>query len=403
MAIEIRPCAPGELKLGLRAIWHYFGAEPGDEQMERFGRILPEERVHVVLDDGEAVGGAGAFPFELTVPGGRVAAAGVTTVAVLPTHRRRGILTQLMRAQLDAAHERGEPVAYLWASEDTIYGRYGYGMASMTGEIDVPRERTSFHGAQEPEGRLRLVGHEEALTAFPHIYDRVRAENAGMFSRTRDWWEVRRLYDAPERRGGGGELMRVLLELDGRPAAYAVYRHHVSLEAGQTATTVNVHEALGDSPAAMRSIWRYLLDIDWIARIKAGLLPLDHPLFFLLLEPRRMRLSLRDGIWVRLVDVEAALAARSYRASEPVVLEVADGFCGWNEGRYRIAPDGVARTGEEADVRLDVSALGSVYLGGYTLAELARALRADELRAGGLARADALFATDRLPWCPEIF
>lgn len=403
MAVEIRPCRPGEHALGLRPIWHYFGREPSEEEMKRFARILPAERLLAAFEDGEPVGGAGVFPFELTVPGGRVRAAGVTTVGVLPTHRRRGILRRLMRAQLDDIREREEPVAYLWASEDTIYGRYGYGMASMTGEIDVPRERTAFHVAGPPAGRLRILSLDEALEAFPPVYDRVRAENPGMFSRSRDWWEVRRLYDPPERRPGTGEQMRVVLELDGRPAGYAIYRHQISLGGAATASTVTVHEALGDSPAATRSIWRYLLDIDWIARIKAGLLPLDHPLFLLLAEPRQLRFSLLDGLWVRLVDVATALGARSYRTAEAVVIEVADEFCPWNAGRYRIAPDRVERTEDEADLALAVSALGSVYLGGYTFAELARALRAEELREGGVGRADALFATDRLPWCPEIF
>src|SRR3989454_9761686 len=169
------------------------------------------------------------------------------------------------------------------------------------------------------------------------------------------------------------------------------------------AGTIDVVEAVGDSPEATRAIWRYLLDIDWMARVRAGLLPLDHPLLLLLAEPRRLRFNLRDGLWVRLVDVGATLAARSYSPDNSVVVEVADGFCPWNAGRWRVGGKGVERTLNEPELRCDVTALGSVYLGGFTWAQLARALRVEEVRHGAIARADALFRTERAPWCPEIF
>src|SRR5438105_11399722 len=111
--------------------------EPTPERIERFMRVLDHERMHAAWDDGKIVGGAGAFTFEMTVPGGTVPTAGVTVVGVYPTHRRRGVLRSMMRAQLDDVHERGEPLAALWASEETIYGRFGYGLASWCGEISL--------------------------------------------------------------------------------------------------------------------------------------------------------------------------------------------------------------------------------------------------------------------------
>ena len=405
MSWEIRPCASNEeVRAAMGPLWHYFGrSTPTDDQLERFARVLPAKRMHGAWADGRAVGGAGAFPFELTVPGGRVPAAGVSVVGVLPTHRRRGILAALMRAQLDACHERGEPVTYLWATEDTIYGRFGYGIGSFAGEIDLPRERSAYYARFEPSGEARIVPLEEAEPLVAPVYDRVAAETPGMFARTSAWWQARALADPEWRRRGGGDLQCVVLVLGSRPVAYALYRMTVAVDRGIQTGTVDVVESMGDSPEATRAIWRYLLDVDWMARVRAGLLPLDHPLLLLLAEPRRLRFNVRDGLWVRLVDVGAALTARSYTPDGSVVVEVVDGFCPWNEGRWRVRAKGVERTTNEAELRCDVTALGSVYLGGFTWAQLARALRVEEMRPGAIARADTLFRTERLPWCPEIF
>jgi predicted acetyltransferase len=402
MTVDVRPCSSREeLKQALGPIWHFFGGAPTDDRMERFAAVLPLERMLAASVDGTVAGGAGAFPFDLTVPGGRVKAAGVTVVGVFPTHRRRGVLRAMMRFQLDQAHENGEPIAYLWASEETIYGRFGYGLASLAGAFDLRRDRAAFAQPFERRGRLRLIDEDEALHAIPPVYDAVAAETPGMFRRTPTWWEARVLADPEFRRGGGGEMQRVVVEMDGRAEGYALYRLHMSFEAGLPTGFTNVIEAMGTTPEATREIWRYLFDIDWMNSIKAGLLPVDHPLFFLLAEPRRMGFRVTDALWVRLVDVGAALAARSYREGPSLVIEVADGFCPWNEGRYRVP--GGERTDADPDLRVDVTTLGSVYLGGFTFAELARALRVEEVAPGGIARADTLFDTDRAPWCPETF
>lgn len=405
MSVDVRPCSSrDELRAAVSGIWHYFGrSAPRDEQLDALARVLPVDRMYGAWDQGRAVGGAGSFPFELTVPGGRVRAAGVSVVGVLPTHRRRGIVGTMMRAQLDACHERGEPVAYLWASEDTIYGRFGYGIASFAGGIDLPRDRAAFHTALPPAGDMRIVPIDAAEDLVAPVYARVAAETPGMFARTPAWWQARVLTDPDWIRGGRGDLRCVVLETDGRPSAYALYRINSNFDRGISTGTVGVMEAMGDSPRATAAIWRCLLDIDWMARVQAWLLPVDHALHHLLAEPRQLRFSQRDGLWVRLVDVDAALSARSYAAPGAVVVDVVDRFCPWNQGRWRIGDGGVKRTEDAADLRCDVTALGSVYLGGFRWAELARALRVEELRDGAVARADALFRPDRAPWCPEIF
>lgn len=405
MTWDVRTCTlPEEFRAALGGIWHYFGRSiPLPEQAEALGRVLPAERMHGVWDGGRIVGGAGSFPFVLSVPGARIAAAGVTVVGVQPTHRRRGIPRAMMRAQLDACHERGESVAYLWASEDTIYSRFGYGMASLVGEIEVPRERTAFHVGFELQGRYRLVPRDEAEKLVAPVWERVAAETPGMFARTPAWWQARALADPEWRRQGGGELQCVVLEADSGPVGYALYRLNIGFDRGVGTGTVWAVEAMGDSPESTRAIWRYLLDLDWMAKLRAGLLPIDHPLLLLAAEPRRLRFSLRDGLWVRLVDVRAALAARTYATDDTVVVDVRDEFCPWNEGRWRVGTDGVERTESAADLRCDVNALGSVYLGGFTWAQLARAFGAEELQQGAITRADAMFRSTPAPWCPEIF
>jgi predicted acetyltransferase len=384
----------------MSAIGHYFGWEPTPENVERFAKNLDVGRMHAARDDGAIVGAAGAFGFDLAVPGARVRTAGITLVGVLPTHRRRGVLTALMRAQLDDVHQRGEPLAYLWASEPTIYGRFGYGIATLLGDIDLPRERTAFGVPAEP-GRARIVDADEAAAAFPAIYD--AAQRPGMFSRSQSWWRHRVLDDPVDRRRGGGPLVRVLLELDGTAAAYALYRTHASFDGFVNTGHLEVVEAMGAAPPGTRAIWRFLLDIDWLARFKATHLPLDHVLLSLLSEPRRAGFRVFDATSVRLVDVEAALSARSYAGDGEITLEVEDAFCPWNAGHWRVTPDGAELTDSPGEIALDVRELGSVYLGGFTFAQLAEAGKVVELEPGALVRADALFHTDRAPWCPEIF
>ena len=401
MTIEVRTCAPDEVGRALDPIWHYFGGRAEPDEVERLSTILPAERVHAAFENGTVVGGAGAYLFETTVPGGsQVPTAGVMAVGVLPTHRRRGVLTQLMRRQLADAHSRGEPLATLYASEGAIYPRFGYGLASLSGDIELPKEHAVLWD-DEPLGQARLLDtEEEVLELVPGIYDRVQAETVGMFTRTQDWWRVRRL----SRRSGrpGGEQMRVVIELDGAPEAYALYRLNFAAEHMISGTTLEISEALGTSPRALAAIWRYLLGIDWVAKISTYWLPLDHPLFLWLREPRRMRYSAAEAVWVRLVDIGAALVAREL-GEGAVVLDVRDEFCPWNQARWRVAAEGVDRTTAEADLRLDVNELGSVYLGGFTFDQLHRAERVEELKPGAVERADVLFRTERQPWCPELF
>jgi predicted acetyltransferase len=392
-----------EFSSAVFAIGQYFGMTPTEERMQRFLDQITAERMFGAWSDGAIVGGTGSFPFNLTVPGGELPTAGVTVVGVFPTHRRRGVLRSLMRAQLDAVHERDEPLAALWASEETIYGRFGYGQAAYCGEINLAHEYTQFAQPHDPQGTLRFLQPDEALETLPPVFDRIRLQWPGMFSRSRIWWENREIKDPEERREGAGPKRWIAYERDGEIEGYAVYRHKPGWEEGSTTAELRVIEALGSTPVANRDLWGYLLAIDWKATLTTHLIPPDHPLFLLLATPRRLRYRMGDGIWVRLVDVGAALSARKYSADGAVVFDVHDEFCPWNEGRWRLADGSASRTKDEPDIALSAASLGSAYLGGLTFASLARAGLVEELRDGALARADAMFRWDRHPWCPEIF
>ncbi len=406
MPVRIRTVRDlGEFRAAVGCLGHYFGWEPSEEDAERFSRLLPLDRTHAATDDGSIVGGAGAFPFELTVPGGPLRGAGVTVVGVLPSHRRRGLLRRMMEAQLLDLRERDEPIAALWASEETIYGRFGYGLASACHNIKVEQRGGGLRGGLPgPEGRVRLVGHDEAMRVLPRLYDRIRKRSVGFLSRSSHWWEVKSLGDRPEQRRGAGPLQRAVLELDGKPAGYALYRMASERKGDDWKSTLRVSDAFGIDVRATREIWRFLLAVDWFDELEAAMLPVDHSLQLLVARMNYLHARVWDGIWVRLVDVDAALSARGYASGGRVTLEVvSDPLFPDNVGTWTVA-DGVARRSRRRpDVRLDVQALAAAYLGGFSFAQLARVGQVEEAHRGGLARADALFRTAAAPWCPENF
>jgi predicted acetyltransferase len=406
MAHRVRACRTVEEWGGaVGSIGHYFGWVPTEEQIEQFATLLPAERVHAAFDGRTIVGGAGAFSFEMTVPGAVVPCAGVTVVGVLPTHRRRGLLSRMMRAQLEDFRERGEPIAALFASEETIYGRYGYGLASLRQEARLTGDRRALRPGTPPRsGSIRLVDEQEAARAFPRLYDRVRRTTPGFFGRSRDWWQLRRIADSPELRGDAGPLNYVLAEVDERPVAYALYRIGQEHEESGWRRRLIVVEAVGVDAVGTREIWRFLLELDWIHEVRASLLPVDHPLFHLVARPDSLKLRTETGLWIRLVDVGAALSARRYAADGRATFEVGDGFAAWNQGTWTLEGGVARRSRRRPDLRLDVTALGAVYLGGFSFGRLASAGLVEEVARGGLERADALFAPiGRAPWCPEIF
>jgi len=405
MAVAIRPCADeDELAEAYRTVQAVFGEDSNEGDLERAKATMPVDRALVAVDGGRFVGVAAAVPYSVTIPGGELPCPGVTWVGVLPTHRRRGVLTAMMRFQLDDIHERGEPLAALWASESLIYGRFGYGISAPIHELDAFKSRFAFRDDPGPVGSLRMVTREEAAELFPPVYERLRAQRAGMLSRSQTWWWEQRLYVGPGPPGTGPRSF-VVYERDGRPEGYAFYRIRNKWDEGAPQGSVAVVEALGETPTATRELWRYLFSIDLTERVEAQILDPASGLWLGVADPRRLRIKLGDGLWLRLVDVEAALRARSWASDDSLVLEVHDSFCPWNEGRYRTGEGRVDAQQKDAppDLVLSAADLASAYLGGVDVFALAAAGRIEERTAGAVARADALFRTSLPPFCPEVF
>jgi predicted acetyltransferase len=406
MEVDVRPF-DGEPRAFYEAGELAFGEEVRDDSFALWQRTFEADRAIAAYDGDRIVGTAGILGFELTVPGGMLPAAGVTIVGVQPTHRRRGILRRMMRLQLDAIHAKGEPLAILWASEGNIYQRFGYGLAALRAGVNIERHRSGFRLPHVPSGSIRFVDGGEALRLFPAIYERERLIRPGFFDRTRTYWEAEFFPDPEHWRRGASPAFHILHETGGEPDGYARYRIRDEWETAGSKSALTVVELMATNPAARLDLWRYLLDVDLIARIETWNLATDDPLQLVVAEPRRLRMDLGDALWLRVVDVAAALAGRRYRSDGGLVLEVADEFCPWNDGRWSLQVEaGLPRAEPATDaahVACDIADLGAAYLGAFSFAQLAEAGRARELEPGGIARADALFRTDRAPWCPRVF
>jgi predicted acetyltransferase len=406
MDIELRPIATEEFEAFARATEQAFGAQANPEEVAEWRRVFEPGRFFAAIDAGEIVGTAGQFTMVLTVPGAEVAMAGVTAVGVSPTHRRRGLLTSLMRRLTEDSRERDETVAALWASEGSIYQRFGYGLATFAGWAEIDRDRTAFARPFQPRGTVRLIDKEAALEAFPPLHERVRRHQPGMIARTRPWWE-HIWADLESWRDGASALFFGLYETTEGPEGYVTYRIKQDWQQGTPNNRVRMRELVATSSDAQAALWRYCFDIDLVTRIEMWPRPVDDPVLYLLAEPRRWNLRLGDGLWVRLVDVPAALAGRRYRRPGRLAFEVRDSFCPWNEGRYELegGPDGAACEPTDREPELIVSAadLGAAYLGGASFTTLSRAGRVVELTDGSLERASAMFGWDPLPYCSQLF
>jgi predicted acetyltransferase len=378
--------------------------DPADEER----RTWEPERIIAAFDGELPVATAGALTFRLSVPGGEAAAAGVTLVGVSPAYRRRGILRSMMRHQLDDFRARGEPLAILWASEGAIYQRFGYGLATLNGSFEIARDRAGFARPAPPEGTVRLVDPEAAMDVFPSLYDRVRVETPGMVARSETWWRWVTLHDTDRARAENGMKFFAVYEASGEVEGTAVYRVKPDWDDRGPNGRLVALEVLASTPRATRDLWGWLLGVDLVTHVRATRGPVPHPLQLLLAEPRRLGFTVGDAIWLRVVDLPAALAARTYGRAGTLVLDVRDSFCPWNAGRWRlvVGEDGrgsVEPTTALPDVTLESGDLGATYLGTFRFADLARVGRVAEGTPAALLRADALFAASRAPWCSTMF
>ncbi|AVH58744.1 MULTISPECIES: GNAT family N-acetyltransferase [Streptomyces] len=386
-----------------------FGGVPeSSDERELYNALTEYDRSLGVWAGDHCVATASAFSFRVTVPGGAsVPAAGITMVSVAATHRRRGVLTALMRRQLDDIRAGGEPLAVLTASEPAIYGRFGYGIATLqlNAEIDTSRVRLSVPPGTD-DIQLRYAAPADVLDACEAVYARLVPGRPGMLAR-QPGWERLQVLDPEDEGGGASPLQCVVAERAGAVVGYARYRVKPNWGPSGHNGSVILNDLEGLDPAARAALWRFLFGIDLTSTLVTRGRPVDDGVQHLVSDIRRCNLRMRDSLHVRLVDVGAALEARTYQAPVDVVFEVEDAFCPWNEGRWRLAGDAkgasCARTDDAADLVLSVRELGAAYLGGVCLASLAAAGRVREVRKGALAEASVAFSSAVAPWLPHGF
>jgi predicted acetyltransferase len=403
----IRPVNMSELPQFMRAGEHAFNSNwPQDEFIEIERKVFEPERSLAAFDGDEIIGTATIMSFDLIVPAGEVGAAGVTGVSVMPSHRRRGVLTSLMRTQLADIAAGPEPVAALFASESVIYGRYGYGPATGQLRYEVKRGEGAI---SVPSGapRLRIVEPEAAAASLKQVYDAIRPTRPGMMSRSPAFWDVV-LADPPFFRDGNSPQRCLLAADDSGPCGYALYSTKPDWKEG---ATIDVDELFAADHATLAALWADLASRDLAGRVTAGSRPVDDPLLHLLADPRRTRARYTDGLWIRLIDLPAALAARSYSAAVDVVIEITDDWLPANAGRWRLVAGGPAdgtkpsceRTTAEPDLRMPVAALGAAYLGGTRLGGLAAAGVISQDRADAVAELSTAMWWDPAPWAATHF
>ncbi|MFJ3671947.1 GNAT family N-acetyltransferase [Streptomyces sp. NPDC090106] len=410
----VRPVTEADLPDWIRALNTGFLRTPAVTAAEVADRAtyLLDHRTQGAFDDHRCVATFRSFDQQLTAVGGAlVPANAISNVTVTSTHRRRGILSRMMAADLAAAKERGDVVATLIAAEYPIYGRYGFGPATSTTEwtIEVPRSGLDprWSGPQDG-GRVDLVDPEDVRKLGPELHERVRRAQPGAISRDDRWWQIATGAVRLDRDPWTEPFYALYRSPSGETEGLVAYTCDSEWSEKQPDETAAVKWMIATTPAAEHALWRHLCSIDWVTKVKSGWRAPDDLLPLFLPDPRAARITGQaDWLWVRLLDVVRALEARTYEGEGALVLEVTDpaGLAG---GRYRLeaAADGrgtCAPTDASAELALTVGDLAALWLGDESAVRLAALGRVREERAGAARLADALLRTSRRPWCPDIF
>jgi predicted acetyltransferase len=382
-----------------------FWGEPGDDGVDLVKDVLSHAllaRIH-----GGDVGAAAVIDFQLTLPGGAaVAMDGVTWVAVSATARRRGALRAMMQHCLERARARGISVLGLGASESSIYRRFGYGVASHMGGVDIDTAHATLRVPFEDPGRLRFQPFDAAIPALREVESQ-QPDRVGGIRRSENHW--RRIAATVARPRDGMGPMQVVLHEDGsgHVDGFALYRVEMHWPDELADGIVHVRELTALNRDAHVALWQHVLGLDLIEHLQMERFWPDDPIQHLLADPRRLRVRVRDDLHLRVVDVVAMLQSRRYGREDSVVIEVRDDTCPDVAGRYRVEGglDGAAaaRTDDAADIVLDNASLGSVMLGDTSVAALHRAGLVDEMNAGAVRRASAMFSWSPRPWLNHMF
>ncbi|MEU5261092.1 GNAT family N-acetyltransferase [Amycolatopsis sp. NPDC021455] len=403
-ALDVRPITEDERRGTLDVLRRSLHAPRiSDDAWSRTGEAWPATHKFGAFDGRTPIGVVSSFDTEIAVPGGQaVPVAAVDGVGVRADRTRRGVLSAMMATQLGDFAVRGVPLAVLHASEPTIYGRFGYGSAALGKTLRVARPAARLHERVPAVGEVRMLTSEEAVKELPALYERVGLHRPGMIGRPDLWWPVGHAhYAGPD----ASHLVAVHSGPDGDDG-FVVYDtiSRRSLDSPDEGAVLKVHDLHGAGPAALAGLWRFLLSVDLVSGVHARHRPVDEPLAVMLTDHRHAAtLAVEDDLWLRPVDVEAALGARTYRAAGAVVLAVADRTLPANTGHYEVGPDGVRRTDAAAGLALDVDTLGMLYLGQWSVTALAHAGRIEVRDEAAVARADELFTTVTAPWCGTHF
>ena len=386
-----------------------FAFEFKDEEKDLFAAVQEWDRAWAAYDGDLMVGSAASLTLATTVPGGAaVPTAGLTAVSVLPTHRRSGALTRMIRASFEDARDRGDPLAALLASESPIYGRFGYGASTQAADLTIERNHAVMKPGPQTTGRVRLVGVEEARRIVPDLQEASTSGRAipGSVTRTDPMWDLY-FHDPEHWRDGASKRMWAIYENgDGEPRGYVRYRLKGKWEQAVPSYSLIVLTLHAVDAEAYAALYSYCFSIDLVSEIKVYSRRVWDPVFELIADPRRVKRLMSDGLWVRLVDVPAALSARQYRVEDRIVLEVQDDFCPWNDGRFLLdgGPDGAecSPTDAEPDLRIGAADLASTFLGDGRLPAQAWAGRVHG-EPDAIARAALMLSWGEEAWNTVMF
>lgn len=407
MSITTRPITADERVEFRRRLYAGFGddLDKPEQGAERFEALLPLDRTVAAFEGDRMIGTLGAFPLELTVPGGAsVPTAGTTMVTVRNTHRRQGVLRSMMGDHLDDTARRGEPLAALWASEEPIYGRFGFGNATFRDVIEGAKG--ALRVEHPGEGRVYPLDPEEVEDALPAVYDRARQGTAGMLARSADWWKHNVVHDPDYWRDGDTAKRYVVYEAEEGIEGYVSYRQKASWEDFVPEGRVKVTEIITATDRAHTALWSYLGNVDLFPIVTYWNLRVDDPLWWKLANPRLVQRKRADALYLRIMDVPAALGLRRYETDGSIRLGVEDPFRPATGGVYELTVDGgegkaVAVEGDP-DVTLGIRSLASLYLGGGNARSMAGAGLIEGTPAS-VASLHRLFATVAAPWCEATF
>jgi predicted acetyltransferase len=398
--LSLRPVTAGELESFARAEARANNRHATQEYVVHGQHSLATDRTLAAFDGDELVATSVSHAFQISIPGGELPLGGIGWVSVLPTHRRRGIMTQLVDEHLRASHERGECLCGLWSTGGDMYARYGFGISAFSESWKIDAHNARLNTVVPNAGRLISLHTPESRVRFPDVFTRLGKQRTGVVERDEIFWDVE-FEDREEQRHGASGFFFTGYELDNQLDGYLKYRIN------EERRELEVSELVSTTLDASTTLWAYCFELEQIDTISAWNRPVDDPLPWQVTNPRVIKRNLHDAMWLRLVSVSDALTSRAYATKNRLVLQVADTICPWNDGRYELNVDAAAVSCEQttapADVTVDVSVLGAIYLGGISPGTLHRAGGLEQHRDGAVTELANLFATSVSPWTPHVF